>query len=87
MIVNLSADAAIAVTPVSSGVKPDVGLKNVGYFVGLLVAVSGSVVFTDAAGNVVTLTGPIAAGVSIPVKCLNVLTSSTATIYGIVGVS
>ena len=90
MIVNTTQDGAIAVTPVASGTKTaDVGLPKTGVscFSGLLVAAAGTVVFTDAQGNVVTISGSVPAGTFIPVKCVNVINTSGATLYGTLGVA
>ena len=84
MVVNLSFDGAVAVTPVASGtVKADVHAPQPGSFAALLVAVAGTVVFTDSLGNVVTL-GSLTAGTLIRVKAVNVINTSTATVYGLV---
>lgn len=86
MIVNLTADGMVATTPVASGTKtPDVGTKS-GYFVGLFVAVAGTVVFTDSLGNVVNITGTVPVGTTIPAKCVNVINTSGATLFGYIGV-
>ena len=77
MLVNRSYDAAVPVTP-RSDAKADIN----GPFAGLLVAQAGTVVFIDEAGNTVTL-GSCNAGTVIPVKAINVQSSSQATIYGL----
>lgn len=70
-------DAALAVTVSDSVADPQ------GPFAGLLVAVAGTVKFTDNQGNTVTL-GSVLAGTEIHVATSRVWSTGTgATVYGL----
>lgn len=85
MIVPLSYDGAVAVATVASGVKTaDVGAAK-GFFSGLFVTASGTLVFTDSLGNVVTIA--VLGGYVVPIKCVNVINTSTASVVGLISVA
>jgi hypothetical protein len=70
-------DAALAVAPSDTDADPQ------GPFAGLLVAVAGTVKFTDTTGNTVT-TGALLAGTEIHVATSRVWSTGTgATVYGL----
>jgi hypothetical protein len=87
VVVNVTFDGAIAVTPVAPATTTaDVNAPANG-FLGLLVAAEGTLSFTDAQGNVVDLSDSGPPGSVIRVRAVNVINSSTATAYCVVGVS
>jgi hypothetical protein len=70
-------DAALAVTLSDATADP------AGPFAGLLVAVAGTVKFTDQQGNTIT-TGSVAAGTVIPIVTSRVWSGGTgATVFGL----
>lgn len=76
-ILSRTYDAAIAVTVSDSTADP------AGPFAGLLVAVAGTVKFTDNQGNTVTL-GSVLAGTELHVATSRVWSTGTsATVYGL----
>lgn len=76
-ILSRTYDAAIAVTVSDSTADP------AGPFAGLLVAAAGTVKFTDAQGNTVTMAS-VLAGTEIHVATSRVWSTGTAaTVYGL----
>jgi hypothetical protein len=82
VIVNLTADGAVACTPSNTTNDPK------GPFVGLLIVNGGTVTFVDAAGNTVGPTDSLPAGTEIHVKVVRVnSTGTSATVAGLIGVA
>jgi hypothetical protein len=71
-------DAAIPVT------KSDTAADPQGPFAGILVAIAGTLKFTDLHGNDVTFSASLAAGTEIHVACSRVWNTGTgATVFGL----
>lgn len=82
MIVNLTGDGGVAVTPSNTVNDP------AGPFIALLVWNAGTVNCLDASGNSSGTSDSLTAGTVIPFKVVRVnVTGTTATVLGIKGVA